>query len=105
MRSERRAAPRLRVQASLQRRRRLGSLSRRNEKGRVHRKDPAQPAQPVDVGRHLAGDGEAAAGMLVRVLGLKTDCTQNKEEPIYLDQEDCRSCTKQTQFKDLDTTC
>ena len=50
-------------------------------------------------------DGEAAAGMLVRVLGLKTDCTQNKEEPIYLDQEDCRSCTKQTQFKDLDTTC
>ena len=54
MRSERRAAPRLRVQASLQRRRRLGSLSRRNEKGRVHRKDPAQPAQPVDVGRHLA---------------------------------------------------
>ncbi len=100
MHPQRGAPSGLGVQASLLRRRRPRPFHRRNAQGRLRRKNPAQPAQPVVIGPPVAGDGAATAGVLVRRGRFKTDCSPDQEEPIYLEQ-DCNSCTKYKQFEDF----
>ena len=83
-----------RVQTSIQRRRGVGPVDRRDAQSRLRRKAPAEPAESLVFGSSVARNVQSSSGMLVRVRIFKTDCSQNKKEPIYLKQ-DCQSCTKQ----------
>ena len=85
---------RLRVPAPLQRRRRFGSLPRRDAKGRVHREASTLLAQALGRGPPVDGHVESAARMLVRGRRLTADRASNKKEFVNLKQ-DCQSGTKE----------